>query len=395
MDEKHVKKVVLRHNNRKYPKITFTFDDESTKSITVRADLKTANRLLLKIKREIALREFDINDYLSLVGSSSKGITLNDFYNRYLQYREKLVQIEQLSEATYQHDRFAFMLLLDRLDKYTTLQGLTKDDMINFLVLLKESPNKNGKPYKPGAINSYLKHIKAAFNWAVKEKLIRESPINDVGMLPNPNEGVYRFISEADIEKVRGYLQKKPKWQLDIFNLCLWTGARRNEAFNLRSTDLYVDEIKGEKVPFAKLLGKGKKSRNMPLCSEVCELLDRRVKYLADPVKQQEIMDRSGSNHIQQYAVVTSRLKQGYLFWEIIDSNSITRAFSRARNELGLKYFNAHSLRHSFATYCLKDNIRVTTVKEFLGHTNIKTTMIYAKTDDELKAKDIKKMKPR
>ena len=90
-----------------------------------------------------------------------------------------------------------------------------------------------------------------------------------------------------------------------------------------------------------------------------------------------------------------SRLKQGYLFWEILNCEAITRAYGRVRNKLGLDYFNAHSLRHSFATYCLKDDVPVTTVKEFLGHANIRTTMIYAKTDDEIKARDIKKLKPR
>ncbi|MBC8184965.1 tyrosine-type recombinase/integrase [candidate division KSB1 bacterium] len=394
MNEKKVKSAILRYKSRKYPIISFIYDDNSEKAITVKADLETAKKLLLKIKREIALGEFDINNYLSLVGTTSKGLTLNDFYNRYLDYRERLVRIDQISEATYQHDRFALDLLLGRLDKYTTLRGLSKDDMINFLVLLKDAPNKNGKPYKPGAINSYLKHIKAAFNWAVKEKLIQESPFTDVGMLPNPNDGVYRFISEDDIEKIRAYLKNKPEWQLDIFNLCLWTGARRDEVFNITKQSLYVDTIKGEKVPFAKLLGKGKKFRNMPLCVEACELLDRRVKYLTDPVRQFELKDRSKSP-TQQCGVIDSRLKQGYLFWEITDSHSITKAFARTRKALGLDYFNVHSLRHSFATYCLKDNIRITTVKEFLGHTDIKTTMIYAKTDDELKAEDIKKHKPR
>jgi site-specific recombinase XerD len=36
-----------------------------------------------------------------------------------------------------------------------------------------------------------------------------------------------------------------------------------------------------------------------------------------------------------------------------------------------------------------------TTVKEFLGHRDISTTMSYAKTDEEVKAKDIKKMRAR
>jgi integrase len=157
---------------------------------------------------------------------------------------------------------------------------------------------------------------------------------------------------------------------------------------------LYIDVIKGEKVPFVQLFGKGRKVLNMPLCPEACEVLDRRVKYLTDDAKQFEIMDRSKSPK-QNKPMIESRRKQGYLFWEIIDSHSITKAFARVREALDLDYFNVHSLRHSFATYCLKDDVPVTTVKEFLGHRDIKTTMIYAKTDDELKAVDMKKVRPR
>jgi integrase/recombinase XerD len=392
MEEKKVKTAILRHKGRKYPIISLIYVDNSEKAITIKADLKTAQKILFKIKREIALGTFRIEKYLAY--NTKTTTTLTEFCDRYLEYREKLVQIDQLSIATYQHDKYALDLLIQRMDNHKTINNLNQDDIMNFLVLLKDSMNKNGQPYKPGAINSYLKHLKAAFNWAVKEKLISENPFKDIGSLPDPNDGVYRFISEEDIEKIRTYLKNKPMWQLDIFNLCLWTGARRDEVFNITKQRLYVDDIKGEKVPFVRLYGKSRKVRNMPLCVEACDLLDRRVKYLTDPEKQFEIMDRSKSP-TQPKQLIESRLKQGYLFWEIVDSHSITKAFARVRKALGLNYFNVHSLRHSFATYCLKDEVPVTTVKEFLGHKDIKTTMIYAKTDDELKAMDIKKVKPR
>jgi len=232
------------------------------------------------------------------------------------------------------------------------------------------------------------------FNWAVREKLIYENPWKEVSRLPDPASGTFRYLEEDIIEKIREYLADKPEWQLDVFNLSLWTGARRGELFDLTKQNLFVDIIKGEKVPFARFTGKGNKSRNMPLCAEACQLLDRRVKYLNDPEKQFEIIDRSKVPS-QDPDIVISRLKQGYIFWEITEIHSITKAFGRARRALGLPYFNAHSLRHSFATYCLKDDIPITTVKEFLGHRDIGTTMIYAKTDEEVKAKDIKKMKAR
>ena len=390
--DKRAKYAVLRYKGRKYPNITIIYTDQSTRAITVRADLKTAERLHTRIKKEIALGTFDIDNYAPK--SKDRGISIQEFIGRYLEYRDKLVKIDQLSGSTYLHDKFALDLLISRLDGSTIINNLASDDVINFMVLLKDSDNKKGKPFKPGAINSHLKHIKAAFNWAVKEKLILESPFKDTGLLHDPNDGIYRHIGEADIEKIRKYLQNKPEWQLDVFNLGLWTGARRDELFNIKKQSLYVDNIKGEKVPFVRLSGKGRKIRNMPLCVEACKLLDRRVKYLIDLSKQEQILARS-SSPTQHRPRVDNRRRLGFLFWEILDSNSITRAFAKVRRDLALEYFNVHALRHSFATYCLKDEVPVTTVKEFLGHRNIKTTLIYAKTDDELKASDIKKVRAR
>ena len=262
MERKEVKSAYLRHKGRKYPIITFVCTDRTEKSITIRSDLKTAQKILLKIKREIALGTFRIDNYVALTTKTI--ITLNEFCDRYLEYREKLVQINRLSIATYQHDKYALDLLSQHIDRNITLNNLTNDDIMNFIVLLKDSDNKNNKPFKPGAINSYLKHLKAAFNWAVKEKLILESPFKNVGKLPDPNDGIYRFISEEDIKKIRAYLKNKPMWQLDIFNLCLWTGARRDEVFNIKKQSLYIDDIKGEKGPFVRLYGKSRKVRNMP-----------------------------------------------------------------------------------------------------------------------------------
>jgi integrase/recombinase XerD len=391
MEEQKPLNAILRHKGRKYPYITIIYSDQSSKSLTIRADLKTAEKILFKIKREIALGKFDLGRY---VDDHQQGITMAEFQGRFLEHREKLVHIGQISTATYEHDKLSLSILLRCIAPNLQIKNLDRDSAINFIVLLKDSITQKGKTFKPGAINSYLRNIKTAFNWAVREKLIHENPWKEVSRLPDPASGTFRYLEEGTIERIREYLADKPEWQLDVFNLSLWTGARRGEIFNLTKQNLFVDLIKGEKVPFARLTGKGNRSRNMPLCAEACQLLDRRVKYLDDAEKQFEIIDRSKVPS-QDDALVQSRLKQGFIFWEITDIQSITKAFGRARRVLGIAYFNAHSLRHSFATYCLKDDIPITTVKEFLGHRDIGTTMIYAKTDDEVKARDIRKMKAR
>lgn len=189
MEEQKAKNAVLRYKGRKYPYITIIYSDQSSKSLTIRADVKTAEKILFKIKREIALGKFDINHYLD---DQKEGMTMSELQNKFLEHREKLVHIGQISIATYEHDKLSLNVLLKYVDPDLPIKAVDRDSAINFLVLLKDSITQKGKTFKPGGINSYLRNIKTAFNWAVREKLIRENPWKDVSRLPDPASGTFR-----------------------------------------------------------------------------------------------------------------------------------------------------------------------------------------------------------
>ena len=57
--------------------------------------------------------------------------------------------------------------------------------------------------------------------------------------------------------------------------------------------------------------------------------------------------------------------------------------------KIGIPHIGVHSLRHMAATYALNEGASLTTVQSMLGHTNIKTTQIYAKITNEKISQDM------
>jgi integrase/recombinase XerD len=147
---------------------------------------------------------------------------------------------------------------------------------------------------------------------------------------------------------------RKSKLMISLLYAC---GMRVSEITNLKNNDLNFEEKIGNI-----LQAKGKKDRVFNIPQFLFNNLKKQVKRQAE--KNQEYLF-SGPN--------------GKL-----SSRNIQKIVSNVAKKAGIKKnVHPHTLRHSFATHLLENNIDIRKIQELLGHSDLSTTQIYTHVSRE------------
>lgn len=189
--------------------------------------------------------------------------------------------------------------------------------------------------------NHIITNIKSLINFAIRRKYLFEDPLKAIKKFKLP-QNPPRFLSKNECEK---FLKAaEPEDLYPAIATALYTGMRRNELFNLEWKDI---DFNRNVVTIRNKEGfttKSKKFRTIPLHDT--------LKAILRPYKRDS----------------------GLCF----DRTNQRRVFKRIVKNAELKNIGWHTLRHSFASALVMQNVDLFTVKELLGHASISTTQVYS-----------------
>jgi len=159
-------------------------------------------------------------------------------------------------------------------------------------------------------------------------------------MKPNGNtpKKLPKYITKEEIIMILD-AAKKDSYRNYIMLLTMWrTGVRRSEVISIQKRDIIDGMLEVRD-------GKGHKDRVIPLENELENLLGLFSDRLRPNDKLFPMSNRNVDYIVEKY---------------------------RHRDDI-----SAHTFRHSFAVYCLKNGMNLRTLQKILGHSSLTTTQIY------------------
>lgn len=167
---------------------------------------------------------------------------------------------------------------------------------------------------------------------------------------------------------------KAGRRDLAILSLLYDSGARVQELADVLVVDLRVKE-----PATIRLTGKGNKTRIIPIMPQTINILKAYIRdnglfsesKISSPLffnKRQEKLTRAGFSYIVNKHIEAVRKKHPDLFPSKV---------------------SPHIFRHSKAMHLLESGVNLIYIRDFLGHSSVTTTEIYAKSNPEVKRKAI------
>ena len=242
------------------------------------------------------------------------------------------------------------------------------DKNINYYETEEYVKYLNKNKYAKSSINRKIASINKFYEWCQERNYLEETKYKKIKYIKQEKK-LPDILTSNYINKLLNSLPtENPKNLRDrtIIELLYSSGLRVSEL-----TNLWINDIKNNGS--IKVLGKGNKTRILPMTNEAYKLIDSWITNSRSFYENEKSSD--------------------YLFIGVRGSKISAREVQRiVRSKLGTF---PHSIRHSFATHLLDGGADLRVVQEMLGHSDPSTTQIYTHVSKKKLKEKHKRTHPR
>ncbi|BBD02440.1 MULTISPECIES: tyrosine-type recombinase/integrase [Sphingobium] len=222
----------------------------------------------------------------------------------------------------------------------------TEEDLRSFQLMQHESG------VRPSTINGAVSALRFLFTTTLKRR--------DLSGALVITRNVPRLPQVLSVEEAAQLLQAAASIKYKAaLGVAYGAGLRVSEVAHLK-----VDDIDSQRMLIRIEQGKGGKDRNAMLSPQLLELL--------------RMWWREGRKH--GVLIPHGWLFPGQNITDPISTRQLHRAVQEAAEVAGIrKRVSPHTLRHSFATHLLEQNVDIRVIQVLLGHSKLETTALYTK----------------
>ena len=306
------------------------------------------------------------------------------YMSKYL--TEYLPGIQGVSYNTIASKRDAYILLLKYLNDTQNIKAedvdiplLSRETIIKYLEWLEKSRGSS-----VSTRNIRLAAIKSLFSYIQTQTPDYIYQCQQILSIPRKKEPGHtlEYLTVEGIKSVLDAVEASSRTglrDLTLLSLMYDSAARVQEI-----ADLSVNDFRAEKPSTLRLTGKGSKTRIVPLMSTTSDLMSKYISIYHPSYRgeynvplfsnrKKEKLTRAGIAYILKKYIKIAREKQPDLIPETV---------------------SPHGLRHSKSMHMLQAGVPLIYIRDFLGHSEISTTEIYARCDSEQKRKAIENTCP-
>ena len=254
-----------------------------------------------------------------------------------------------------------------------TLEKIDKHQIENFLLWLEAKRNNCA-----ASRNQRLSALKSIFQYIQSESVVYASLCRDIMSIREKKSPIVppKYLSIEEMETLFSAPDIKTKHgrrNLVLLLLLYDSAARAGEIIELK-----LGDISFGKTPTIRLLGKGNKTRTVPITSKTADVLNGYVKENDIHKVDQLVFENRSHNKLTTTGI-------SYILKKYIDVGR------QLRPDMFCMPASPHLLRSTKASHLIQSGVNIYYIRDFLGHSSVTTTERYARNNPEVVRNAIKK----